>query len=488
MKKSSVFLLALVAIVCTPVFAQTYSPFQGLGQAQFFDNNGNELTNGVLYTYAAGTTTQQATYTDSTGATTNPDPIPFTTGGRVSIWLTSTLKYKFVLCLQNDGAFCAAADVLFSVDQVPGCAGCSTSGSPYIGTFISGSPNPAGTGILELATADQICWRNQANTTNLCVSKDSSDILTWAGGSFKFPEGSCAGSLSGYDYLCANSSIHRLSVSNSTTPYGAVVTTSAGTTGHYPAYTSTGYDLQDSGTSPPAVTAVTYTATPTFTATSQNQLFTMTLTGNVTGSTLVMTGITAPAYLTFELTQDATGGRTFVWPSNVIGGTINQTANATTSLTFVWDGTNAYVQAASVPAFNAPQRVTLSSSVSLAASTQTTILTETVTFPSFGGRYRAQISYGMWIVYGSNIAYAEVVDTTNNVAYALSGQNSSGAGYAALNGSETTSQTYAAGSTATFTLVAIDNWSGGVVYPTSQTLSLTPGESTYLSVTPVLTN
>jgi hypothetical protein len=94
----------------------------------------------------------------------------------------------------------------------------------------------------------------------------------------------------------------------------------------------------------------------------------------------------------------------------------------------------------------------------------------------------------MWIVYGSNIAYAEVVDTTNNVAYALSGQNSSGAGYAALNGSETTSQTYAAGSTATFTLVAIDNWSGGVVYPTSQTLSLTPGESTYLSVTPVLTN
>ena len=34
---------------------------------QFFDNNGAPLTGGKLYTYAAGTTTPQATYTSISG-------------------------------------------------------------------------------------------------------------------------------------------------------------------------------------------------------------------------------------------------------------------------------------------------------------------------------------------------------------------------------------------------------------------------------------
>jgi hypothetical protein len=38
---------------------------------QFFDANGNPLVGGKLFTYAAGTTTPLATYTDSTGLTPN---------------------------------------------------------------------------------------------------------------------------------------------------------------------------------------------------------------------------------------------------------------------------------------------------------------------------------------------------------------------------------------------------------------------------------
>src|SRR5438132_354500 len=121
-------LLFLCATVCA---AQTVSPFEGLGNAQFFDNNGKPLTAGVLYSYQAGTTTQQATYTDSTGLISNANPLPFGSGARVNIWLTSGAYYKFVLCIQNDGATCAPADVLFSVDQVPGTPGGSSSGSPF---------------------------------------------------------------------------------------------------------------------------------------------------------------------------------------------------------------------------------------------------------------------------------------------------------------------------------------------------------------------
>ena len=42
---------------------------------QFFDNNGNPLVGGKLYTYAAGTTTPLATYTDASSGTPNTNPI-----------------------------------------------------------------------------------------------------------------------------------------------------------------------------------------------------------------------------------------------------------------------------------------------------------------------------------------------------------------------------------------------------------------------------
>src|SRR5262249_32257457 len=90
-------------------------------------------------------------------------------------------------------------------------------------------------------------------------------------------------------------------------------------------------------------TAVAFNATPTFTAVSQRQLFTVTLNGNVTSSTLVSSGITPPTEITFELTQDATGGRTFAWPANVSGGVvpIGSAPNSVTLQQFMWDGTKA---------------------------------------------------------------------------------------------------------------------------------------------------
>ena len=42
---------------------------------QFLDANGAPLAGGLLYTYAAGTTTPLASYTDSTGVTANTNPV-----------------------------------------------------------------------------------------------------------------------------------------------------------------------------------------------------------------------------------------------------------------------------------------------------------------------------------------------------------------------------------------------------------------------------
>ena len=76
----------------------TLSYFAGAGW-QFFDNNGNPLTGGLIYTYEAGTTTPLITYTSSNGLTANSNPIVLDSAGRVSnqVWLELSTPYKFVL-------------------------------------------------------------------------------------------------------------------------------------------------------------------------------------------------------------------------------------------------------------------------------------------------------------------------------------------------------------------------------------------------------
>lgn len=116
------------------------SAFAGAG-AQFFDNNGVPLSGGLLYTYGAGTTTPQATYTSSSGSIANANPIVLDSSGRVTneIWLTPSLYYKFVLQT-------ATATQIGSYDNIPGIANAadiasleSSSGATLIGYNEGGS-------------------------------------------------------------------------------------------------------------------------------------------------------------------------------------------------------------------------------------------------------------------------------------------------------------------------------------------------------------
>ena len=84
--------------------AVNLSPVGGVA-AQFFDNNGNPLSGGKLFTYGAGTTTPAATFTTSLGNTAHTNPIVLDAGGRVpggEIWLTDGIIYKFVLQTSTD--------------------------------------------------------------------------------------------------------------------------------------------------------------------------------------------------------------------------------------------------------------------------------------------------------------------------------------------------------------------------------------------------
>jgi hypothetical protein len=63
-------------------------------------HNGVILSGGKIYTYAAGTTTPQTSYTSAAGVTPHANPIILDSAGRVpggEIWLTDGLVYKFVI-------------------------------------------------------------------------------------------------------------------------------------------------------------------------------------------------------------------------------------------------------------------------------------------------------------------------------------------------------------------------------------------------------
>jgi len=78
----------------------------GGAAAQFFDNSGVILSGGKIYTYQAGTTTPQATYTTSAGNIAHTNPIILDSAGRVpnggEIWLTDGSEYKFIIHNSNN--------------------------------------------------------------------------------------------------------------------------------------------------------------------------------------------------------------------------------------------------------------------------------------------------------------------------------------------------------------------------------------------------
>ena len=70
-----------------------------IGNEQQVTQNGAPLSGGLLYTYLAGSSTPAATYTDSSGATPQSNPIVLNVLGRPTnpVWLTDGTAYKLVL-------------------------------------------------------------------------------------------------------------------------------------------------------------------------------------------------------------------------------------------------------------------------------------------------------------------------------------------------------------------------------------------------------
>lgn len=111
MKKLIVLIIAFSGMCFSQV---QVAPFLTPNQ-QFFDSTGAPLAGGKVCTFAALTTTPQASYSEATGTTLNPNPILLDSGGRASIFLT-TAAYKIVVAASTANSQCSPA--ITSADNV----------------------------------------------------------------------------------------------------------------------------------------------------------------------------------------------------------------------------------------------------------------------------------------------------------------------------------------------------------------------------------
>lgn len=167
------------------------SALAGAGQ-QFFDNSGVILSGGKLYSYAAGTSTPQATYTSSSGSTAHTNPIVLDSAGRVAtgeIWVTAGVSYKFVLY--------TSANVLIATwDNISGINGTGLATNALYVTY-----DPAGTGAV--STNVQAKLRQTVSVKDFGAVGDGSTNDTTAvqaainslssGGTVYFPSGCICG-------------------------------------------------------------------------------------------------------------------------------------------------------------------------------------------------------------------------------------------------------------------------------------------------------
>lgn len=152
---------------------------------QFFDNNGKPLSGGLLYTYAAGTTTLTATYTDSSGGTANSNPIVLDSAGRVpyEIWLTAGTNYKFVLNTSTGTLIGTYDNIKSAATSLDGTG--TNNGVAYfnsVGAFSSGSNLTFNSATNALTAAGTITGGNIVTGGNVTASGNLSGVNLTATG------------------------------------------------------------------------------------------------------------------------------------------------------------------------------------------------------------------------------------------------------------------------------------------------------------------
>lgn len=146
---------------------------------QFFDNNGNPLAGGKLYTRQGGTSTPQSAYTDSTGNVSLNNPITLDAYGRVAsgIWLQVGLTYKLIL---TDSLGIISGVTYWTIDNVNAAGGSVTpvSNGGTGATTLTGAVQGNGTSALTAGTLPVNIGGTGATTLTGVLSGNGTGAIT----------------------------------------------------------------------------------------------------------------------------------------------------------------------------------------------------------------------------------------------------------------------------------------------------------------------
>lgn len=144
---------------------------------QFFTATGVPLVGGKLYTYSAGTTTPLATYTDSTAATANTNPIILDARGECSLWVGAA-QYYFVLRDSLDVLIWTADNINSSISTTNlTLTGTVTGGNAsFVNIAYSGTLTGTGATSSGATTATTLVVTGNARNNSLGVGTTASGV------------------------------------------------------------------------------------------------------------------------------------------------------------------------------------------------------------------------------------------------------------------------------------------------------------------------
>ena len=142
-----IFLLSLLFLFLGVSTASAL--LQGYPKFQAIDSNGDPLSGGLLYTYAPGTSTPKAAYTDKDCATPADNPVVLDSSGEANVYICA--EYKFVLKT-------SAGTTLWTIDDI----------------------NEATTVSLADNTAEAWALKEGSNTYITIATTDGAELITFA--------------------------------------------------------------------------------------------------------------------------------------------------------------------------------------------------------------------------------------------------------------------------------------------------------------------
>ena len=135
---------------------------------QFYDDNGNPLSGGLVYSYTAGTLTPLATYTDQGGGTPNANPVVLDSAGRADIWLNNASSYKFIV-KTSTGTTIRTVD---NITPFNTASGLSVLGSIAANTMVGNNTGATATPVALTATQAQANMINNLSVVAIDTAAD----------------------------------------------------------------------------------------------------------------------------------------------------------------------------------------------------------------------------------------------------------------------------------------------------------------------------